>query len=223
MLNCKDPTIAVVDSGIGGISVLRSLINKFKVGNYIYYADNMYMPYGNKSKRQIKARVDNIINLLFTQYHVDIVVVACNTASSSIINNRDDVITMRFSPNEKYLATRLTKYNLNSNDVIIDNTLARSIEKHIFDRKKLYAIIKKKVFIHRLDNLPSLVLGCTHYELVKDIFELACPNTKIINNSDFILESFDHIRFDNNDLNINIILSRQSDTYYQKIFKLINT
>ena len=47
-------SIAIIDSGIGGISVLKALINKFGTGNYIYYADNLYMPYGNKSKTVIK-------------------------------------------------------------------------------------------------------------------------------------------------------------------------
>ncbi|MFQ6752678.1 MAG: glutamate racemase [Clostridia bacterium] len=222
MLNYKNPTIAVLDSGIGGISVLHALIDRFKVGNYIYYADNEFMPYGNKSRKQIRSRVENIINILFNQYHVDIVVLACNTASSSMINSNDNVVKMRFNPNIPYLATRLTRSNLKSNNIIVDNTLARQIEKYIFDRKKLHTIIKKKSKVHKLDQIPSLVLGCTHYELVKDIFETVCPNTTIINNSDFILGCFDHMTFDNTDLNINVILSKYSNSYYQKLIKLIN-
>ena len=43
----KPKVIAIIDSGIGGVSVLKQLTNKHGGGNFIYFADNLYMPYGN--------------------------------------------------------------------------------------------------------------------------------------------------------------------------------
>ncbi|MBR2969622.1 MAG: hypothetical protein IKC49_01030 [Clostridia bacterium] len=222
MLKYKDPTIAVVDSGIGGISILRTLIDKFHAGNFIYVADNQYMPYGNKSKKMIKNRVEHIIDMLQTKYNVDIIVLACNTASSSIDKKPDNIITMKFETNDIYLATKLTKSNIKSDKVIVDHSLASQIEKYIMEPKILKSLIKQKVLKYKLNDLSSLVLGCTHYELVKDMFISLCPNTKIINNSDFIINNFDNISFSNNDINVGIILSKYSDKYYNKIIKLIN-
>ena len=70
MLNCQNPTIAIVDSGIGGVSILRQLIAKHNAGNFIYYADNLNMPYGNKKQKWIKHRMDTIIKELQTKYCV---------------------------------------------------------------------------------------------------------------------------------------------------------
>ena len=64
MLNQQNPTIAIIDSGIGGISILRQLIKRYKAGNYLYFADNLFMPYGNKTKVWLNKRIDSIIKEL---------------------------------------------------------------------------------------------------------------------------------------------------------------
>ena len=84
MSNCQNPTIAIIDSGIGGVSVLKQLIEKFKAGNYIYFADNLYMPYGNKSKTWLKKRIEFLLNSLKTKYGIKHFIIACNTASTTI-------------------------------------------------------------------------------------------------------------------------------------------
>ena len=92
-------TIAIIDSGIGGMSVLKQLAHKFG-GNYIYYADNEFMPYGNKSKSEISKRVENVINFLFKHYQVSKVIIACNTASTCYNNNQKNVFPMKFYKNK---------------------------------------------------------------------------------------------------------------------------
>jgi len=67
MLNKLKPTIGIIDSGIGGISVLNQLISRFNAGNYIYFADNLNMPYGNMTKIQLKERLLEIIEVLKNQ------------------------------------------------------------------------------------------------------------------------------------------------------------
>ena len=81
MKNDKDYTIAIFDSGIGGISILRQLISKYKAGKYIYFADNLYMPYGNKDREFVKSRVNEIIDYLRQEHKVDKIIIACNTFS----------------------------------------------------------------------------------------------------------------------------------------------
>ena len=50
MLKEQESVIGIIDSGIGGVSILNQLIELNKTGNYVYFADNKYMPYGNKTK-----------------------------------------------------------------------------------------------------------------------------------------------------------------------------
>jgi uncharacterized cofD-like protein len=83
----KNSTIAVFDSGIGGISILKQLIQKFGCGNYIYYADNLYMPYGSKSKNFIKHRVDTIIDKLNNEYNADLIIMGPGSLYTSVISN----------------------------------------------------------------------------------------------------------------------------------------
>ena len=78
-----------------GISVLKQLINTYQGGNYIYLADNLHMPYGNKSKPWLTKRMEQLINYLETKYNVNHIVVACNTAST-VVKADAKVQTMKF-------------------------------------------------------------------------------------------------------------------------------
>ena len=143
MLNKLKPTIAVIDSGIGGISVLNQLLLKFKTGNYIYFADNLFMPYGNKSAKFVKTRVEEIIESLNKNYQPDYVIVACNTASSVIDKAKyNNVLTIEFNKSNPILATNLTSKQLAGFHVIADKNLANLIEKYIDDKNKMKQIIK---------------------------------------------------------------------------------
>ena len=220
MLKSKNTTIAIVDSGIGGVSVLKELIKKHKFGNYIYFADNLNMPYGNKSKKWLTNRIDYIVNLLKEKYSADIIILACNTASTCYENTCENLVKMRFDSKYVYYATNLTKKNLETINVISDRTLAKQIEKHVFNTEIIYKIIKRHVHKHKLNELKEFVLGCTHYELCKPIFEHYCPNTNVINNSSFII-NFVNFKNENNEKNIVILLSKKDFQLENKILRLL--
>ncbi len=221
MLSIVDSTIAVIDSGIGGISVLKRLIDKFEYGNYIYYADNLYMPYGNKSKKFLKDRLENIINILINQYNVSKIIIACNTASSILSkNSNSNIITLDFDKTGTYFTTNLTKKNIKNNKTIADKNLAELIEKNIYNKRKIETIVKRHVAIHHIQDEKNLILGCTHYELIKNVIKNFCPNTNIELNSDSIMNKIQYIPKIKN-LNIKIILSKASIEYENKILRLL--
>ncbi|MBR4999161.1 MAG: hypothetical protein IKY10_04695 [Clostridia bacterium] len=223
MQNYKNPTIAIIDSGIGGVSVLNQIVQKFKAGNYIYLADNLNMPYGNKSKNWLRKRTLYLIKCLKEKYVVDYVIVACNTASSAILDIKDKrVYKLKFNKNETYLATKLTKYNLNEIKVIADNRLAKQIESNIFNKKILNQIVKQHVKIHNLRANKRIVLGCTHFELVKEFFEKFCEETKFINNSSFLIDELD-FKISLSELNIMVLLTKNNEVLKDKIIKLIRS
>lgn len=215
-------TIAIVDSGIGGISILKQIIKKHVTGNFIYFADNQYMPYGNKTKEFIKQRIEDIIYYLKNEFKVNKIIIACNTASSSISGlNLGDVEVLTFDKSKTYLTTLLTSFNLKGYNTISDGELACKIEKYIFKPHKLDYIIKCCVNKYNLNDLNSFVLGCTHFELVENIFKKYCPNTKIYLNSTGVIDKIEYKQAD--ELNITIVLSQKNRAYAKKIIKLINS
>lgn len=220
MLKKLKPTIAIVDSGLGGVNVLNALINKFHSGNYIYYADNLYMPYGKRTKQFVAKRMDKIIKLLNEKYLVDKIIIACNTASTSIENCYENVLTLKFDKHETYLATPLTKKNLPNYKIISDNTLAKLIEKYIFNKKKLNQIIKTHIKRLNLSSKKRLVLACTHFELVSDIFKNHLPTSEIINNSSFITDNFE-FKTETNKTCVEFLCSKQSKQLQDKFFSLV--
>lgn len=76
------PRILVFDSGVGGLSVAREIQQRMPWLPLVYASDNGFFPYGTKAEDALIARVDKVINRLLQKYPVDILVIACNTAST---------------------------------------------------------------------------------------------------------------------------------------------
>jgi glutamate racemase len=76
------PKILVFDSGVGGLSVLDEIVNKRPDADLIYAADTQFLPYGLRSDAELKARVPALLKLLQERAGADLVVIACNTAST---------------------------------------------------------------------------------------------------------------------------------------------
>lgn len=81
-MNKKTDPIAVVDSGMGGITVLRKLHRIMPNENYIYYGDSANSPYGTKTKEEIRSLTVNAVEMLMNR-GAKSVVIACNTATSA--------------------------------------------------------------------------------------------------------------------------------------------
>ncbi len=76
------PAILVFDSGLGGLTVFRHIHQARPDANYIYVADDAGFPYGNLSASELIARVTIVIGDAIATYAPDLVVIACNTAST---------------------------------------------------------------------------------------------------------------------------------------------
>ncbi|MBS1240529.1 MAG: glutamate racemase [Proteobacteria bacterium] len=74
--------ILLFDSGVGGLTVLAELRKLLPEAPVIYVADTAALPYGNKTERQIAARVPALLGRLVERYHPRLVTIACNTAST---------------------------------------------------------------------------------------------------------------------------------------------
>jgi glutamate racemase len=81
------PTILVFDSGLGGLTVLREIVAARSDARYVYVADDAFFPYGHHSEDQIIARVVPLIGELIATHAPDLVVIACNTASTLVMSH----------------------------------------------------------------------------------------------------------------------------------------
>ena len=80
-----DSFVAVLDSGIGGISLLKSLARALPEKRFLYFGDNSNAPYGNKTKEELfKLTAQNIDYI--KQYNIDALVLGCNTLSVNLID-----------------------------------------------------------------------------------------------------------------------------------------
>ena len=90
------PTILVFDSGLGGLTVLREVVSARPDAHYVYVADDAFFPYGHHGEDQIVARVVPLIGELIAAHAPDLVVIACNTASTLVMSHLREAYQLPF-------------------------------------------------------------------------------------------------------------------------------
>ena len=177
--------IGVFDSGIGGLTVLKTLIKKYPNNEYIYYGDTKNLPYGNKSIEELKELSSNIIEFLLKK-EVDIIVIACGTISSNlssylrekyniqIIDIISPVINFLNNSNYKNIGVIATQATVNSK--IFSKNVKKNIKEVacpmfvpiIENNQKEELNIYFKKYLDDLKYCDLIVLGCTHFPLIKE-------------------------------------------------------
>ncbi len=191
--------IALIDSGIGGMSMLLELMKVLPNERYLYFGDNFNAPYGNKSINELREITLNNIDFL-KRYNIKLLVVACNTLSVNLLKDVSDYSGIKtfgvFPPIEKavmenqpclLLSTKRTAENfknIKGLTVVGLENLAREIEENQYDlsgisiSNNLSSASSK--FVNKAGYYKTIILGCTHYFFVKDkIFDHLKPQ-KII-------------------------------------------
>ncbi|WP_298878477.1 glutamate racemase [uncultured Bradyrhizobium sp.] len=83
----NSPTILVFDSGLGGLTVLREVVAARPDAHFTYVADDAFFPYGHHSEDEIIARVVPLMGELIGTHDPDLIVIACNTASTLVLSH----------------------------------------------------------------------------------------------------------------------------------------
>ncbi|RHM60618.1 MULTISPECIES: glutamate racemase [Coprobacillaceae] len=193
--------IGIFDSGIGGLSVLHQALKIMPEHQYIYYADEKNVPYGEKTKEQVIGYVDEIIQFMI-DHGVEAIVIACNTATSAavkIMREKYTIPIIGMEPAVKKaidlygdyrvlvcatpitvngkkmhdLVDRVDKKNLV--DLVALPQLVRFAEKQEFDSEAVKNYLKEELSCFDLSQYHSLVLGCTHFNYFKDSFRAVLP------------------------------------------------
>jgi glutamate racemase len=186
--------IGVMDSGVGGISVLKHIHALLPQEQLIYVADSQYAPYGNKTPQEITARCIAIADFLIAQ-HVKALVVACNTATAAAIDalrQQYNIPIIGMEPAVKpaaaatqngvigvlatvgtlksaQFAALLESYGRNVKVVTQACVgLVECVERGELNSPATKALIRRYTAPLLAEGADTLVLGCTHYPFVKD-------------------------------------------------------
>ena len=193
----RNAPIAVFDSGVGGISVLRALREVMPCEDFFYFGDSAYAPYGTKTTEEVRARVFELVDG-FRDKGLKACVVACNTATSAAVRALRETypeytivgiepalkpaVMDRAGemPNVIVMATPMTIRNEkfhNLMDRYVEMAhiiplpcpgLMEFVERGEIDSDELYDFVSKLLAPFDKDRVDAIVLGCTHYPFVAD-------------------------------------------------------
>ncbi|CAM4378063.1 glutamate racemase [Paenibacillus alkaliterrae] len=201
--------IGFFDSGIGGLTVLTEALRRLPDKDFLYMADTLHVPYGTKTKEDVKKYIFETVGTMMNE-GIDALVVACNTATSIAIAELREryslpivgmepavkpAVEMNFATGKRVLvfATPLTlqlpKYYALISRVdekgIVDSLplpeLVHYCEALQFDRRIMREYFLNKLSGYNLEHYGIIVLGCTHYPFYKDILhEILPPHIEIV-------------------------------------------
>lgn len=190
--------IGVFDSGIGGLTVMKKLMEKLPHEKLIYFGDTARLPYGDKSPETIlRYSLENAIFLM--EHKIKLLVIACNTASAYAMNKLKAILNIPIidviqpgadcasmtTKNQRIgiLGTRATissnaykdeiKKRLPSADIysMACPLLVPLIEEHLFEHPATLLILRDYLAPLKKQNIDTLLLGCTHYPLLTPLIQ----------------------------------------------------
>jgi glutamate racemase len=205
--------IGVFDSGFGGLTVLKALLQLIPAADYVYFGDTARLPYGSKSVETVARYAVEAAHYLESQ-GAQMLVIACNTATALALDaitsaarvpvvgvvdpgaqaaaaatrNRKIVVigTEATVSSHAYLKA-LEKQGLEAREKACP-LLVPLVEEGWIEQavtRQIVEIYLSEAFADRFENADTLVLGCTHYPLLKPLFErVAPPHVAIVDSAE---------------------------------------
>ena len=201
------PVIGVFDSGFGGLTVLKALLQQMPSAKFVFLGDTARLPYGSKSRRTIARYAAESAQFLVNEQGAEFLVIACNTASALALDAIEEAVPVPvlgvIEPGAAAAAA-----NSRSKDVLVIATEAtvashayaaacraqglRGVEKACpllvplveegwIDHPVTAEVVR--IYLSELmaeanaagQSPDTLVLGCTHYPLLREVFEKTLP------------------------------------------------
>lgn len=208
--------IGVFDSGIGGLTVFKSIAESFKDIDIYYLGDTARVPYGNKSRETIIRYSVECASFLYRNFQIDALVIACNTASSYAYETLKNILPIPVIgvvlPGAK-AAVNKTKNGkvgvIGTTATIRSNSYQKAIKElsgeiQVFQKACPLLVplveegwiegeITRAVLKRYLDELvekdiDTLILGCTHYPVLKGCIQKLYPQLNVVDSSETIVD-----------------------------------
>ncbi|MBN1353224.1 MAG: glutamate racemase [Candidatus Omnitrophica bacterium] len=203
--------IGIFDSGVGGLTVVDKLLRHLPEENIIYFGDTARVPYGNKSKGTVTRFSKEIVTFLL-KFRVKLIIIACNTASSLSLETlkrsfkvpfigvidpgveealevtgtgRIGIIGTEATVSSEAYKTKILSVDKNS--FVLQKScplLVPLVENGWLSNKIAYGIVKEYLSPLLKKNIDTLILGCTHYPLLKNtIKKFVGKGVKLVDSS----------------------------------------
>ena len=203
-----DSSIGIFDSGVGGLSVLRSLLQELPNENVYYFGDQIHVPYGTRTLEEVREYSIAITRFLL-ELGAKIIVVACNTASAAALqflrdtfpntpfvgmepaikpaaeNTRTGIVGVLATPatfQGALYASVIERFA--SNVLVVQNTcpgLVQQIERGAIEADETRRILESAILPMMDQGIDTIVLGCTHYPFVIPLInDIVGPNVRVI-------------------------------------------
>ena len=203
----NDQSIGVFDSGIGGMTVVRALTQHLPHENIVYFGDTARVPYGPKSPQVVREYAVQDTEVLL-QHNVKLIVIACNTVSAvalDVVQKRAKVPVMGVilpGAEAAILASKKKRIGIiGTVGTIYSNAYTNAIrqlnsaikvfgqpcplfvplaEEGWTEHKATELIAKEYLFPLTLEKIDTLVLGCTHYPILRKIIAKVLPDNVVL-------------------------------------------
>ena len=206
--------IGIFDSGIGGFTILKSLLKTRKDVEVFYLADTKRIPFGNKNSKEIRLIAEDICTF-FVDKNLDALLVACNTTNAcaldilknnlripcfDLINSVSEIVNKEIIGVLATQTTVRTSYYKNAisskkeNLKIFQQECPKLVseierEKLNFDKLNYLSDLYLRPLLNK--NIEELILGCSHYPLIYDFLRKKIDsNIKIIDPSEALIKKF---------------------------------
>ena len=207
--------IGLLDSGVGGLTVVKKIIAKMPYEATVFIGDNAHIPYGDKSKAEIIALTKQSVNFLISK-NVKLIIFACNTATAVAMKAIQKEIEPQIigviqsgavaaanatkNKNVAVVATKMTvglhayqkEIQIRDAEITVNEIAAPQIVPLIETNAghQAYVAALKKILLP-INNLSvdTLVLGCTHYPIIRNEFaQCLKPDVQIIDPADQVAQ-----------------------------------
>ena len=191
--NQSIPKVLIFDSGVGGLSVYREIEMRLPQLSYTYLFDNAAYPYGELDQQVLLQRVERLITGLVEQEGFDIVVIACNTAStivlptlrsklsipvvgvvpaikpaSSIANKAVGLIATPATVTRQYTHDLIRSFSADKNVELLGSTRLVDMAEEKLRGRAIDLQELQNILSPLISHIDVAVLGCTHFPLIRD-------------------------------------------------------
>ncbi|MFC5988275.1 glutamate racemase [Marinicrinis lubricantis] len=204
--------IAILDSGVGGLTVAKEIMRQLPQENMIYFGDSERSPYGPRSAEEVRGFTRQIVDFLLP-FHPKMIVIACNTATAAALSDiRKSVDIEVVGVIEPGARTAITKTKnakvavIGTEGTIKSGAYRRAlqaispqievysmacpqfvpiVEKGLFDTLETMSIVEDALQAMKQYPIDCMILGCTHYPFLQDtIAKVMGPDVELINSAE---------------------------------------
>ena len=210
--------IGLIDSGVGGFSILQAAQNQLPQHNYVYLADQANFPYSQRSTENLIELTKKHARMLIEKYNCSVIVLACNTlsvaalaaarsafpeimfvgtvppikvAAETLLDGNILVLASEQTARSEYLRQLLENFPGPNWEVLGSTELVKAIEAD--NTTQIKSVLSGIRAVYQKIKFSGIVLGCTHFPLVAAEIQAIWPNAKLFSPSHGVVKQLELI------------------------------